>query len=193
LKRKEYNLEMAATLLRFCSFWMYPSTAAILLVAANRAEPEPSPVALLWLVPTGVLLWSLLEYGLHRLVFHWNSRIPTVRKIVRQFHLFHHAEPRRKDQILVRARFSVPMSIAILASLHAITDSPFQTIGIMAGIWTGFLYYEWVHYNVHTSSANLGLAAHRRRHFIHHFIDDKSCYGVTSPLWDRLLGTYRKV
>ena len=184
---------MFATLQRFCSFWMYPLAGGILGYAANSAEPGRSPVELVWLIPTGLLLWSLLEYGLHRVVFHWNSKIPTVRKIVRQFHLLHHAEPHRNDQILVRARFSVPMSVGILVSLYVITQSEFRTVGLMAGIWAGFLYYEWVHYRVHTSSSDLGLAAHRRRHFLHHFVDDKSCYGVTSPLWDQILGTYKKL
>ena len=184
---------MFATLLRFCSFWMYPLAAGILGYAASAVEPGRSTFELIWLIPAGVLVWSLLEYGLHRVVFHWNPKSPTVRKVVRQFHLLHHAEPQRKDQILVRARFSIPMSLAILASLYAITESEIQTVGLMAGIWTGFLYYEWVHYGVHTSSSDLGLATHRRRHFLHHFVDDKSCYGVTSPIWDRILGTYRKL
>ncbi|PYR86413.1 MAG: hypothetical protein DMG18_02830 [Acidobacteria bacterium] len=68
--------------------------------------------------------------------------------------------------------------------------SAFSAAGVITGIWTGFLYYEAVHYRVHFSLSESGfIARQRRRHFYHHFTNNKRGFGVTSPLWDHVFGT----
>ena len=180
-------------MLRFCSFWFYPSAAAILVYFAARVETDRSFIEYLWLVSAGLLLWTLLEYGLHRVVFHWSPSNASLRELVYQFHLAHHADPRNPNKIFVRPLFSIPLSALILSTLHAWTTSLFSAGGLMMGLWAGFLYYEWVHYSVHVRSRSHGVEWHRRRHFFHHFIDEKNCYGVTSPVWDVVFGTYKKL
>ena len=76
--------------------------------------------------------------------------------------------------------------------MFVLTGSAVMTTGITLGVWAGFLYYEWVHYRVHISSSVRGLNSHRRRHFAHHFVNDRTGFGVTSPLWDVVFGTYGK-
>ncbi len=179
--------------MRFCSFWFYPSAAAILVYSATQVEGQRSFVDYLWLGPAGLVIWTLLEYGLHRFVFHWSPSNPSLRKLVYQFHLAHHADPRNPNKILVRPLFSIPISALILAIVHAWTASLLSAAGVMMGLWAGFLYYEWVHYSVHVSSRSQGVDWHRRRHFYHHFIDERNCYGVTSPVWDVVFGTFKKL
>jgi 4-hydroxysphinganine ceramide fatty acyl 2-hydroxylase len=181
-------------LYRFRSFWIFPLIAIVLLKAAIDTEPGRVS-ALFWLFPAGLGFWTLLEYGLHRFVFHVRIplRNPYLRDIVNSSHLNHHAAPRDPTKVLVHPLYGLVISAILFGLLYAVSGSVLSAAGIMTGIWTGFLYYEAVHYRVHFSLAPSGLIAHQRRtHFYHHFTNNKKCFGVTSPLWDYVFGTAMK-
>ena len=177
---------------RFSSFWIYPLLAVLLLFVASRAEQKSGLDDLVWLMPVGILIWTLLEYGLHRFVFHIRLpvRNPYLREIVNASHLEHHASPRDRNKVLVRPLYGLIVSATVYALLFVAFRDAFSAAGVLVGIWSGFLYYEAVHYRVHFSSANSGIIALQRRgHFYHHFTNNKRCFGVTSPLWDYVFGT----
>jgi 4-hydroxysphinganine ceramide fatty acyl 2-hydroxylase len=185
-------MSLKERLYRFRSFWIFPVIAAALVYITSRAEPDRQPGDLLWLFPIGLLTWTLLEYGLHRFVFHIQIplRNPHLRDLVNASHLSHHASPRDPKKVLVQPLYGLVISSLLYALFYGLFRSLFSAAGIMAGIWTGFLYYEAVHYRVHFSlSASGFIAQQRRRHFFHHFTNNKRCFGVTSPLWDYVFGT----
>jgi len=185
-------MSLKERLVRFRSFWLFPLLAVVLLYVSFRLEPQSRPGALLWLIPLGVLMWSLLEYGLHRFVFHirFEVRNPKLKEIVNASHLSHHAAPRDPGKLLVRTSYGLAVSGLLFALLYIASGSVYSTVGVLAGIWGGFLYYESVHYRVHlTSSASGLLAWQRRAHFYHHFTNNERCFGVTSRLWDHVFRT----
>jgi hypothetical protein len=110
-------------LYRFRSFWMFPLIAVVLLYSTSRAEPEADATGLLWLVPLGVLIWTLLEYVLHRFVFHIQTplRNPQLRGIFNASHLGHHASPRDRGKVLVHSKFALAISAALYAAVYAVT------------------------------------------------------------------------
>jgi sterol desaturase/sphingolipid hydroxylase (fatty acid hydroxylase superfamily) len=62
-----------------------------------------------------------------------------------------------------------------------------------AGFATGYLAYDTIHFVTHHSSARSPLARiWKRRHFRHHYADSTRDFGVSSPLWDIVLGTKGK-
>ena len=74
--------------------------------------------------------------------------------------------------------------------LRSLFADPIHAALVMTGLWSGFLYYEWVHYKVHLSASTWGfLGRQRRQHFMHHFAEPNRRFGVTSPLWDFVFGT----
>jgi sterol desaturase/sphingolipid hydroxylase (fatty acid hydroxylase superfamily) len=171
---------------------MFPLFAILLIYVAGRVEPERRLRDLLWLFPIGILAWTLLEYGLHRFVFHvrFEIRNPKLREFVNASHVVHHSAPRDPDKLLVQPSYGLLVSALLFAILYFLTGSVFSTVGILTGIWAGFLYYEAVHYRVHLTAAPSGfIAAQRRAHFYHHFTNRKRCFGVTSPLWDYIFRT----
>jgi sterol desaturase/sphingolipid hydroxylase (fatty acid hydroxylase superfamily) len=183
---------MKERLYRFRSFWILPALAFVLLPLAFRAEPHRSARDLLWLMPIGVLIWTMLEYGLHRFLFHIQMPLqnPRIKEFVNGSHLSHHASPRDPDKVLVRPSYGLVVSAALFGLLYMMMSSVVSAAGIIAGVWTGFLYYEAVHYRVHFSLAGSGFVVwQRRRHFHHHFTNNRQCFGVTSPLWDYVFGT----
>ncbi len=174
------------------SFWLYPLLAALLIGLLGESR-MPSGFALPGWLLSGLLVWSLLEYLLHRFFFHWIPENRAIRRFLAKLHLRHHGDPREPSHILVRPHYSLPISLLLLASFAA-SFGWSAGVWIMVGTWSGFLYYELVHYRIHVSKQSNGLLGVQRRwHFYHHFIDDRFCFGVTSPLWDLLLGTYRRL
>ena len=182
-------MRMKERLIRFRSFWIFPLLALPLLYFTGR---DAHGRDLFWLMPAGILIWTLLEYALHRFVFHIQIPVPNPRlhEIVNASHLSHHASPRDPDKILVHPWYGLVISLILYGLLFAIVRNAFFTSGIMTGIWIGFLYYEAVHYRVHCSLSPSGFIARQRRgHFYHHFTNNKRCFGVTSPLWDYVFRT----
>jgi sterol desaturase/sphingolipid hydroxylase (fatty acid hydroxylase superfamily) len=185
-------MRLRERLYRFRSFWLFPLLAIALLYATSRSLTKPVTSELIWLVPLGILGWTLLEYGLHRFAFHIQVplRNPRLREILNASHLEHHAAPRDPNKILVHPVFGLAVSSVLYALLYGIFGDAFRAAGVLTGIWTGFLYYEAVHYRVHFSlSASGFIAWQRRTHFYHHFTNNKRCFGVTSPMWDYVFGT----
>jgi 4-hydroxysphinganine ceramide fatty acyl 2-hydroxylase len=185
-------MSLKERLYRFRSFWIFPTIAFVLLRLSMGAEPSRRPSELLWLFPVGVLLWTLLEYALHRFIFHIQVplRDPRLREIVNASHLAHHASPRDPGKVLVRPGYGLVVSSILYGLIYLLTRSVFLTSGLVVGVWAGFLYYEAVHYRVHFTLSGSGFIARQRRaHFYHHFTNNKRCFGVTSPLWDYVFGT----
>ncbi len=179
---------------RFYSFWFYPLAAVILLYVAKVLEPQRRPAELLRLLLAGLLLWTLIEYCMHRFLFHWIVKNRRLKNLLWYLHIGHHAEPRDPEQILVSPAMSVPISGLLLGSLYLALGSLFGAAGVIVGTWIGFLYYESVHYRLHRSAAQGVLLGHqRRRHFYHHFVNGETCFGVTSPLWDFVFGTFARL
>ena len=179
-------------LFRFRSFWIFPVIAFVLVWISMDAEPSHRPSELLWILPIGILTWTLLEYCLHRFIFHIQVplRDPRLREYVNASHLAHHASPRDRGKVLVRPGYGLVISSLLYGLIYLLTRSVFLTSGLVAGVWAGFLYYEAVHYRVHFSLSGSGFIAQQRRaHFYHHFTNNKRCFGVTSPLWDYVFGT----
>ena len=186
------SMTLKERLFRFRSFWIFPLIAVVLLNLTLRSDPQNHTRDLIWLIPIGVLLWTILEYGLHRFAFHIQNpvRNQRLKDIVNGSHLGHHASPRDPAKVLVHPWYGVVISAVLFGILYLISGDAFESAGLMTGVWAGFLYYEAVHYRVHMSLSGIGFIARQRRtHFYHHFTNNKRCFGVTSPLWDYVFGT----
>lgn len=158
-----------------------------------RWNPEATLERYLIWAAAGLMVWSIVEYGLHRLAFHGDSDHQQLLQFRRAVHLHHHGRPRNKGRILIRPLFSLSISLFFFLLIFALSQSLLICAALLTGLWTGFLYYEAVHYRIHLSKKEGPLLSRQRRwHFYHHYVDDRYCYGVTSPLWDHVFGTYRE-
>src|SRR5437660_10558620 len=109
------GMTLKERLYRFRSFWMFPLIAVVLLYVTSRAEPQHHLAELLWLFPMGVMIWTLLEYGLHRFIFHIQLplRNPQLRDIVNASHIEHHVSPRNPNKLLVRLPYGMVISTVL--------------------------------------------------------------------------------
>jgi sterol desaturase/sphingolipid hydroxylase (fatty acid hydroxylase superfamily) len=131
------------------------------------------------LVAAGIALWTLIEYLLHRFAFHGFAP-----------HYEHHADPVDPAYILAPIWFSLSAAVAVWLGLALAMGSWAQSALTGAGVVCGYLGYEWVHLRIHSQAAGGRLLRiWRRRHFYHHFANDRRCFGVTSPIWDLAFGS----
>jgi 4-hydroxysphinganine ceramide fatty acyl 2-hydroxylase len=173
------------------SFMCYVPLAGALSVWAWR-EVGLSELAKPTLLAAGVLVWTLIAYLLHRFLLHSRPQAPALRAVVEQLHLGHHREPQDEVKITVPVFASLPVAGGLLALFRLISGSWEVAALLLVGSTAGYLYYETVHFWIHCGARpGRWLRPQRADHMFHHFRDQQRCFGVTTPLWDRLLGTYR--
>ena len=172
------------------AFMCYVPLAGALSVWAWRdaALPETAKLAL---SAGGLLVWTLIEYLLHRLLLHPHPQAPALLSVIEKLHLGHHRDPQDEVKITVPVSGSLPIAGGLLVLFRLTAGSWEVAALLMTGSVAGYLYYEAVHFWIHCGSSGVGWLGQRRaNHFFHHFKDQHRCFGVTTPLWDRLLGTH---
>jgi sterol desaturase/sphingolipid hydroxylase (fatty acid hydroxylase superfamily) len=133
-------------------------------------------------VVVGFTAWGLLEYVVHRWVLHGP------RSMARRGHARHHAD----DAALISTPAFVVMgsACAIWATLAMVFPAGIACL-MAFGFYAGYNYYALLHHLQHRRGIGLAcLAGLERAHRIHH-VQHTVNYGVTTTLWDRLLGTFQ--
>ena len=169
-------------------------TAVIVcLFGVTRNETLSLSVSLV-LLASGLLSWGLIEYGLHRFIFHYDARSELGRKIVYAAHLSHHENPDSSDLIFASLLISAPVAAAYVLLAWFTTGSWRAVAYLFTGLVTGYFYYEWLHFRSHHGRAKLRLFRYLKKyHLLHHYQTPELRFGVSSPLFDVIFGTFRPV
>jgi sterol desaturase/sphingolipid hydroxylase (fatty acid hydroxylase superfamily) len=155
----------------------------------DAALPEVAKPAL---IATGILVWTVIEYLLHRFLLHYRPQAPVLLALIEKLHLGHHRDPQDEAKITVPVYGSLPIAGGLLGLFRLMTGSWELAALLMTGSIAGYLYYETVHFWIHRGTRRgRWLRQRRANHFFHHFTDQTRCFGVTTPLWDLIWGTYR--
>jgi sterol desaturase/sphingolipid hydroxylase (fatty acid hydroxylase superfamily) len=141
----------------------------------------------------GLLNWTLLEYCLHRFIFHLKLKSKLGNRIVYVMHTYHHDYPRDPDRLVMPLAFSIPLS-ALIYYLYSVI---FQTFAIsaFAGMVLGYLLYDYSHFCAHHFKMEKPILSFiKQYHLNHHYTNPHHGYGVSNPLWDHIFRTYpRKI
>lgn len=139
----------------------------------------------------GLILFSLVEYLVHRHVFHMITNTKIKEKIQYAFHGVHHEFPKDTSRLAMPPVISVVIvSLLFLIFRYAIGE---YTFGFLPGFITGYSLYLIVHYVVHAYQPPKNLFKTLWiHHGIHHYKDHERAFGVSSPLWDYIFGTMPK-
>ena len=135
----------------------------------------------LYLVVLGLAAWTLLEYLVHRIVFHLHS-------VGRRLHQLHHDNP--SDPDAERSSLSTPLLALPVGYLLIVSAGLEDGSAIFAGLLLGYLAFIVIHHAVHRRPIEPGslLYSAKMRHLTHHRIE--SCnFGVTTDFWDIVFRT----
>ena len=173
---------------------LYFYTAVVLCLLAVTRNEALSLIAVLLLLASGILSWGLIEYGLHRFIFHYDARSALGKKMVYAAHLSHHDDPRATNRIFSSLLISAPVAAAYLLLARITIGSWRAASFLFTGLALGYFYYEWLHFRAHHRRARLRLFRYLRKyHLLHHYRTPELRFGVTSPLFDVIFGTFRPV
>jgi sterol desaturase/sphingolipid hydroxylase (fatty acid hydroxylase superfamily) len=160
-------------------------------VYKGLADPRVGVAKLCGLFALGWLVWTLMEYLLHRYLFHLKGETPDEKVRAFMIHGYHHDFPDDAMRLVAPPVMSwgpaIVWSIAYWFLFGRTYFAP-----VLAGSAAGYVAYDWIHYYTHHARPTTALGkALRRYHMKHHFKDGDAWYGVSSPLWDYVFGTHR--
>lgn len=137
----------------------------------------------------GLLVWTLTEYVLHRIVFHWDAKSKLGKRFVFMFHGLHHDDPQDPTR-LVMPPVPAVLIYLLLWQMFALVVPAIYMNAFMAFFMIGYLCYDYIHYATHHFPMTSKVGKYLRKyHLQHHYSGERSKYGVSNPLWDYVFGT----
>ncbi len=137
----------------------------------------------------GIFIWTLTEYVLHKYVFHylpsskWGLRLHFI------FHGVHHDYPRDRMRLVMPPSASILIASAFYF-FFSLFFSAMDLKAFFAGFLLGYLFYDMGHYAIHHLNwKNPWFVKIKQHHMLHHYHDPTKGFGVSSPLWDRILNS----
>jgi sterol desaturase/sphingolipid hydroxylase (fatty acid hydroxylase superfamily) len=131
-------------------------------------------------VTAGLLLFSFIEYCFHRWLFHGRAGM------LEQGHTKHHEQPLGYDALPF---FLPPLGMLALAAAFALALPAGVACLFVGALAAGYASYGIGHTVIHSMRFTTALAKRwAAAHHIHHHHPDHN-FGVTTPLWDFVLGT----
>lgn len=145
----------------------------------------------LWAV-LGLLVWTLSEYSLHRIVFHYEAKGRFGKYMVYLFHGIHHDEPSDATRLVMPPVPAIAIA-SLFYFLFATVVGPVRAKPLFAFFIVGYLCYDYIHYATHHFKCQGPVLKFlKRHHMLHHHLMSEGNFGVSSPLWDLILGTFHK-
>ncbi|WVQ80894.1 hypothetical protein IAT38_003001 [Cryptococcus sp. DSM 104549] len=139
----------------------------------------------------GVVVWTILEYLLHRFLFHLDYYLPDTRwAITLHFllHGVHHYLPMDRLRLVMPPLLFTVLQTPFTKLAHAIFPTAVAN-GIISGAFAMYVVYDLGHYALHHTRLPAYLAEMKRYHLAHHYKNFELGFGVTSKFWDYVFGT----
>ncbi len=166
----------------YADFLVYPPVVLALTTAGMWGSRSDYFLCFASSLVTGIAGWTLVEYVMHRFVFHRFE--PAV-----EMHDMHHATP---TAYVGTPTWTSLVGFAVIAFLPLwLAGGTEFACGGTAGLMLGYLAYLTVHDAVHRWRIDSTSFLYRAklRHAAHHYGDREGNFGVTTDIWDRVFGT----
>src|SRR3954468_11180138 len=138
-----------------------PVISALFVVGAGRVGLLPSLglalcggarrvglLASIGLALGGYAVWTLTEYWLHRVVFHFEPERGVGARLHWMIHGVHHDHPDDPMRLVMPPSASIPLALAFYALFWLVLGAA-NALTFGAGFLSGYLAYDMVHYAVH--------------------------------------------
>jgi sterol desaturase/sphingolipid hydroxylase (fatty acid hydroxylase superfamily) len=153
---------------------------SVVLLTMGIRSAYQHPFAALFTCLSGLILFTLIEYCFHRWLFH--GSIP----LMEPGHRKHHESPLGYDSLPF---FLPPVLVLMLLALFTLFMPMSYALLLAGGLAAGYSTYGLSHLAIHVTRFRHPLIKRWAAiHYIHHHHPDKN-FGVTTPLWDIVLGT----
>lgn len=163
------------------------------LYAVSLALQGAYPLTVLALFCLGLFIWTLLEYCMHRFLFHIEYYLPdhpvafTVHFLL---HGVHHYLPMDRLRLVMPPTLLVALATPFYYLAHAVFFyNYYHAMSVFAGAFLGYVMYDCCHYFLHHVQLPQFMKDIKKNHLDHHYKNYDLAYGVTSKFWDIVFGT----
>lgn len=146
----------------------------------------------IFLFAVGVFVWTLIEYGLHRFLFHLDDRLPEKQwafTLHFLLHGVHHYLPMDRFRLVMPPTLFVVLCTPFYKLVFALLPYYWACAGFAGGM-LGYVCYDLTHYFLHHSQLPPYMRKLKKYHLEHHYKNYELGFGVTSWFWDKVFGTY---
>ncbi len=161
------------------------------LLAINFTYTSLSASLSIALFLLGWLVFSWVEYQIHRHIFHIPATSLKRQKFQYTAHGIHHHYPKDKDRLAMPPVLSITITTLLLLMLRFVMGD--LVFAFLPGFLVGYAFYLLIHYVVHIYKTPKNIFRYLWiNHSIHHYKDGEIVFGVSSPFWDYIYGTLRR-
>ncbi|CAA7268371.1 unnamed protein product [Cyclocybe aegerita] len=139
----------------------------------------------------GNIIWTLLEYLLHRFLFHIDELLPD-RPVFIVLHFLMHGIHHYLPMDRLRLVMPPPLFFTLQTPFTQLAYVLFPVAvanGIIAGAFTFYIGYDCMHYALHHTKLPQYMREMKKYHLAHHYKNFDLGYGVTSKIWDVVFNT----
>lgn len=166
---------------------MYYAAGAVILIYATFFT-ELNMWHSLYLVPTGLIIFTFVEYLIHRFLFHFTAKNENQQKLKYNIHGVHHEYPRDKDRLVMPPVLSIGLAVVFYFLFKVLIGE--YVLLFFPGFLAGYSTYLLIHYAVHRYRPPRNFLKYLwKHHSLHHYKDEHTAYSVSFPLWDILFRT----
>ena len=173
-------VRMSSTRSNYWAEVVVDSALAVLLTWEGWQRHTGGALTATLAVLLGLFAFSFVEYSFHRWMFH--TRVP----LFSEGHRLHHERPLGYDSLPFFLPGAVLLTLTGLCGL--ILPLGFALL-MMGAVTLGYIIYGLSHFTIHHARFKQPLLRRwAAGHHVHHYHPDSN-FGLTTPLWDVLLGT----
>src|SRR5690349_6863840 len=122
-----------------------PAIVVLIVLGANDGQDA---LEIIGLFIAGTFIWTLTEYWLHRLIFHWDPDNAVGHRLHFIIHGVHHDHPNDKMLLVMPPGASIPLAALFFGLFWLIFGLP-TAYPLFAGFLLGYLIYDYMHYYLH--------------------------------------------
>jgi 4-hydroxysphinganine ceramide fatty acyl 2-hydroxylase len=173
-------MKMSKTPLNYWAEFAVDIPLGMVLIFIGLRHNELDSLTVFLTILLGLFLFSFIEYSFHRWLMHGSVQIMV------QGHRAHHENPLGYDSL----PFFLPALILLALTGVFVLLMPQSYAFLLTGtIALGYAAYGLSHFVIHHHRFHQVFARNwAANHHIHHY-HIKTNFGVTTPLWDILIGT----
>lgn len=161
---------------------VYASTCLAMAIGPVFAGPQGHKATMAIAAALGFITWPFIEYVLHRFVLHGIRPFST-------WHAAHHQDSGPPHPTPTLSILSLMLALVLLPA--AMLAGPWHGLAFTSGVMMGYGVYMVTHHAIHHCRCrHTWLRQRKFRHALHHDrLRPPGYYGVTTSLWDQILGT----
>jgi 4-hydroxysphinganine ceramide fatty acyl 2-hydroxylase len=186
------------------AWWVIPLFwTPVIVTMCSWALPELGVATTATAFIIGTATWSLVEYILHRFIFHMETLLPE-RSWALTLHFLghgiHHFLPMDRLRLVMPPAAATIIATPLYYGLsypvvvHGLGLTDAHNFAFFAGIILGYICYDLMHYYLHHGAP---IGSHIREmktyHLAHHYKEANLGFGVSSKTWDYVFGTVLRV